>query len=160
MKTALNLDQFRSAFRTGGLHSIVVKASGGQFFVTAQPHTGRRITLANTHGKKLRAFTNPSKAIEMLHRIGAHRVEIDTSAWSPDLAKVEGRKRPDTAERQRRAHQAAVHDAWFRSQVEEALHEAADRRTEWDSQAEVKRQSVVKRAAWITQARNANKAER
>jgi hypothetical protein len=160
LKSSLNLDQFRSAFRTGGLHSIVVKASGGQFFVTAKPQTGRRITLANTHSNKLRAFTNPGKAIEVLHHIGAHKVEIDTSAWSPDRAKTEGRKRPDTAERQRRAHQAAEYDAWFRSQVDDALSEAADPDAEWDSQEEVKRKSVVKRASWLAQTGVTDKAAR
>jgi hypothetical protein len=160
LKNSLNLDQFRSAIRAGGLHSIVIRASGGHFFVTARPLTGKPFTLANTHSKKLRAFTNPSRAIEVLHRIGAHRVEIDTSKWNPDLAKAEGRKRPDTSERQRRAHQAAEYDSWFRSQVEEALHEAADRRTAWNSQEEVKRHSVLKRAEWIARTRSTNKAER
>lgn len=149
MQTALNLDQFRTAFRAGGLRSILLKASGGQFFVTAQPRTGERVTLATTHGNKLRAFRNPAKAIEILHQMGAHKVEIDTSAWSPAQAALEGPKRPDTAARQRRAHQAAAHDAWFRQEVELAVLEADDPHAGWDSQAEVKRQSAIKRAAWL-----------
>lgn len=110
MPTALNLDQFRSAFRAGGLRSISV------------------------------------------------RVEIDTSAWSPAQAEVEGRKRPDTSERQRRAHQAAVHDAWFRQEVERAVQEADGQNAEWDSQAEVKRQSAIKRAAWRSKSISSVKA--
>src|ERR1035441_7074389 len=110
--TSLNLDQFRSAFRAGGFRSVTVQATGGQFLITAQPRSGERITLVTTHGGNLRAFRNPSKAIEVLHRIGVHKVEVDTSAWSPETASAEGRKRPDTALRQRRAHQAAAHDAW------------------------------------------------
>jgi len=149
LKTALNLDQFRSAFRAGGFHSIVIKAAGGHFIVTAQPRTGRRVTLATTHGGKVRSFRNPAKAIEILHRLGAHKVEIDTSAWSPAQAEAESRKRPDTAERQRRAHEAAVHDAWFRQQVALAMREAGDPGAKWTSQAEAKRQSAVKRAAWL-----------
>jgi hypothetical protein len=149
MQTALNLDQFRIAFQAGGLRSILLMASGGQFFVTAVPHTGQRITLATTHGNKHRGFRNPAKAIELLHRMGAHNVEIDTSAWSPAQVELGGRKRPDTSERQRRAHQAAAHDAWFRQQVELAVREADDPQAEWDSAAEVKRRSVIKRAAWL-----------
>lgn len=148
MKTALNLDQFRSAFHAGGLRSISIMASGGQFFVTAQPRVGDRVTLATTHGRKVRTFRDPGKAIQILHEMGAHRVEVDTSAWSSVKARVEGRKRPDTSERQRRAHQAAAHDAWFRQEVERAVQEANDPNAEWDSQAEVKRQSAIKRAAW------------
>lgn len=149
MKSALNLDQFRTAFRAGGFRSIVLTASGGQFFVTAQPRTGGSITLATTHGNKLRTFRNPAKAIEVLHQMGAHKVEIDTSAWSPAQAAVEGRKRPDTAERQRRAHQAAAHDAWFRQQVALAIEEADSPQAEWISQEDVKRQSAIQRARWL-----------
>ena len=158
METALNLDQFRSAFRAGGLRSISVMASGGQFFVTAQPRVGERITLATTHGRRVRTFRDPAKAIQILHDMGAHRVEVDTSAWSPAQAEIEGRKRPDTAERQRRAHQAAVHDAWFRREVERAVQEADDPNAKWDSQAEVKRQSVIKRAAWRSKSTSSAKA--
>jgi hypothetical protein len=158
MKTALSLDQFRSAFLAGGLRSISVMASGGQFFVTALPRKGDRLTLATTHGKRLRAFRNPAKAIEILYRMGAHRVEVDTSAWSPKEAQLEGRKRPDTAERQRRIHQAAAHDAWFRQEVEMAVREADDPDAEWNSQEQVKRQSAVHRAAWLSNSSRSEKA--
>jgi len=154
MEKTVSLDQFRTAFRAGGFRSIVLTAAGGQFFVTAKPQTGESITLATTHTKKLRAFRNPAKAIEILHRMGVHKVQIDTTAWSPALAEAEGRKRPDTAERQRRAHQAAAHDQWFRQEVELAMREAADPHAEWISQAEVKRQSAIKRAAWQDAADN------
>lgn len=148
MKSVLNLDQFRAAYRSGGFRSIMLQASGGQFYVTAEPRTGGRISLATTHGKKLRAFRNPAKAIEILHEMGAHKVEIDTSEWSPSQAALEGRRRPDTAERQRHAHQAAAYDAWFRQQVSLAVEEADDPQAEWVSQKEVKLQSAARRAAW------------
>jgi hypothetical protein len=148
MKSALNLDQFRSAFLAGGFRSISLQASGGVFFVTAKPRTGKRITLATTHGQKPRGFRNPAKAIEVLHKMGAHTLEVDTSAWSPEEAENSGRKRPDTAARQRRAQEALAHDTWFRSQVEAALLEADSPDAEWVSQEEMKKISVLKRAAW------------
>jgi len=43
----------------------------------------------------------------------------------------------------------AAYDAWFRREVEMAVAEADDPAAEWDSQDEVKRQSAVKRAAWL-----------
>jgi hypothetical protein len=153
VKSTLNLDQFRSAFRAGGFSSILLSASGGQFFVTALPRSGGSITLATTHGNRPRAFRNPAKAIEVLHLMGAHRVEVDTKAWSPAQASVEGRKRPDTAERQRRAHQAAAHDAWFRQQVALAVEEADSPNAEWVSQEEVKRTSATQRTRWLDAAR-------
>lgn len=158
MQTVLNLSQFQSAFRAGGFNSVVVKASGGVFFVTAVPRIGKRVTLSTTHGKKLRAFRNPAKAIEILHEMGARKVEIDTSKWSPSLAKTEGRKRPDTAERQRRAHEAAAHDGWFRQQVEQAIQEADAPNAEWDSSAEVKNQSKKRRAGWMAKSARLEKA--
>jgi hypothetical protein len=124
VKSVLNLDQFRTTFHAGGFQSIVLTALGGQFYVTAQ-------------------------AIEILHRIGAHKVEIDTSAWSPAQAGAESRKRPDTAERQRRAHQAAAHNAWFCEQVALAVAEADNPQSEWLSQEQMKGMSALRRAAWL-----------
>ena len=144
--STMHLDRFRSALQTGGFRSVGVTASGGLFFVTAQPRNGERVTLATTRGKRARGFRDPGKAIALLHAIGARKVEVDTSEWSPEQAALEGRHRPDTAERQRRAHQAVAHDAWFRSEVEQALHEADDPAAEWMSNEEAKRQSAERRA--------------
>jgi ornithine carbamoyltransferase len=153
MGTALNLDQFRTAFRSGGLRSVSVHAAGGEFFIAAEPRTGERVTLATTHGGKLRAFRDPGKAIAVLHGIGVHKVGVDTSAWSPSQANLLARRRPDTAARQRRAHEAATHDAWFRSEVEQALREADEQATtQWSSQGEAKRQSARRREKWLAKA--------
>jgi hypothetical protein len=149
MTSTLNLNQFRSAFQTGGLRSISLQASGGQFFVTARPQSGDPVTLTTTQGKKPRSFRNPAKALEVLHRMGAHKVEVDLSAWAPDQVDSEDSKRPDTALRQRRAHQAAAHDNWFREQVHASLLEADSVDVAWESQADVKAQSTKKRAAWL-----------
>ena len=130
-----------------------VQAAGGEFFITAEPRTGERVTLATTHGGKLRAFRDPGKAIAILHEIGAHKVGVDTSAWSPGQANLLARHRPDTAARQRRAHEAAAHDAWFRSEVEQALREADEPTTTlWISQGEAKRQSARRREKWQAKA--------
>ena len=55
--------------------------------------------------------------------LGVSRFEIDASGHD---AEAKPRRRPDTAERQRRQHEAAAHDRWFRSQVQAALDGAAD----------------------------------
>ncbi len=144
----MNLDQFRTAFQTGGLRSVGVMASGGLFFVTGLPRSGERVTLATTRGKLARGFRDAGKAIAVLHDIGARKVEVDTSEWLPEQAAAAGRHRPDTAERQRRAHQAAGHDAWFRAEVEGALREADDPAAEWLSNEQVKQHSAERRARW------------
>ncbi len=151
----MTLDQLRSTFQAGGLRSVGVTAEGGQFFITAEPRTGERITLATTRGKTARGFRDPGRAIALLHELGARKLEVDLSAWSPEQAAAEGRRRPDTAERQRRAHEAAAHDAWFRAEVEQGLKEADDPDTVWISNEEVERESAERRAKWLAQARRA-----
>jgi hypothetical protein len=148
----MTLDQFRSAFQTGGFRSVGVTAAGGQFFVTAEPRSGDRVTLATTRGKTARGFRDGGKAIALLHEIGARTFEVNTSEWSPKQAAQEGRRRPDTAERQRRAHEAAAHDAWFRAEVRQALREAADPDTVWVTNDEVMRESAENEAKWLAQA--------
>ena len=46
------------------------------------------------------------------------------------------RRRPDAAERMKRAHEAAEYDEWFRSEVTAALNEANDPDTQWVSHAD------------------------
>jgi hypothetical protein len=151
----MTLDQFRSAFQSGGLRSVSVTASGGLFFVTAEPRSGERITLATTRGKAARGFRDPGKAISLLHDLGARKFEVDTSEYAPEQAAGEGRQRPDTAERQRRAHAAAAYDAWFRAEVEQALKEADDPNTVWIPNEEVEREAAEEEAKWLAQgARN------
>lgn len=148
MAESLTLSQFRAALEAGGLESVAVKASGGEFFVTAKPRSGGHVTLATTHGLRKRGFRDAGKAIAVLHEMGAHKVQVDTSAWSPEKAAKSARKRPDTAERQRRAHEAAAHDAWFRAQVAEAIREAARPDAVWIPHEEVVRESRRQEAEW------------
>jgi hypothetical protein len=50
--------------------------------------------------------------------LGMARFDVDATAHDPGAV---DRSRPDTAERQRRAHEAAEHDRWFRAQVQKTL---------------------------------------
>lgn len=153
MASALTLNQFRSAFRSGGFQSVGIRGSGGEFFITAEPRSGGRVTLATTHGMRLRAFRDAGKAIAVLHEIGAHKIQLDTSAWSPAKAAIPGRRRPDTAERQRRAHAASTHDAWFRAEVERAVQEADVPQAKWISHEEAKERSAIQRSEWLGKAK-------
>lgn len=54
--------------------------------------------------------------------------------------------RPDRAEAMRRAHEAVAHDKWFREQVEEAIQEANDPKTEWVPHEVVKQDMARQRA--------------
>lgn len=149
---AMTLDQFRTTFQSGGLRAVSITAQGGQFVVTAEPRSGETITLATSRGKTDRGFRDPAKAIAILHEIGARTIEIDTSNWSPEQAAQEARSRPDTAERQRRAHEAAAHDAWFRAEVRQAIKEADDPNTVRLSNEDVERESAERRTQWLAEA--------
>jgi hypothetical protein len=148
MGSVLNLAQFRAAFRSGRLRSVSVQAAGAEFFITAEPRTGERVTLATTHGCEPLAFRDPGKAISILHKIGAHEFRVDTSAWSPARANLLARRRPATAARQHRAQVATAHEAWFISEVEQALREADEPATQWIPQGSAKQQSASRRGKW------------
>lgn len=64
--------------------------------------------------------------------------------------------RSDAAERMRHAHQAAAHDKWFRTQVEEAIKEADDPATVWVSNEDAKAQWAKKRAALAARIKGAS----
>jgi hypothetical protein len=149
MDTTLNLAEFRGALQSGGLRSVGVTASGGLFFVTAQPRSGGRIVLATTRGKQRRGFRDAGKAIAVLHDMGVRKVEVDTSEWLPEQAALSGPRRPDTALRQRRAHKAIAYDTWFRAQIAQSLKEADAPDAARVSQEHVKRESATRRAAWL-----------
>lgn len=147
--TVLSLDQFRQVWRSGGFQSVGITGAGGVFFVTGRPLQGERVTLATTRGKTVRAFRHADRAIAVLHGIGIRTIEVDTSAWAPEKASEAGIRRPDTARRQKHAHEAATHDAWFRREVAASLSEADDAEAEWVSNAVVKEHGKERRAAWL-----------
>jgi len=103
----INLGELRTAFHTGGLRAVGVSASGGLFFVTAQPRSGGWVVLATTKGKQARGFRDPGKAIFLLHEIGVQKIVVDVSGWDLGRAAEEGRRRPDVSQRQRRVHGVA-----------------------------------------------------
>jgi hypothetical protein len=76
--------------------------------------------------------------------------------WIPRVGRpncpIDAIRRPDTAERQRRIHAAAEHDAWFRAEVRKAIKVADDPTTEWVPNEEAKRQSAIRRIEWLKKA--------
>ena len=76
--------------------------------------------------------------------LGVPRFDVDSIAHTPDAST---RRRPDQAEALRRAHQAAGHDAWFRTEVEKAVAEADAPDAVWISHEEVVEDMREQRAA-------------
>ena len=65
---------------------------------------------------------------------------------------LEGKSRNDSADRLRKAHEAATHDKWFREQVEEGLKLADSPDAEWISNKDANSSWALKRANLLKQA--------
>ncbi|MGO1076723.1 hypothetical protein [Inquilinus sp. CA228] len=82
--------------------------------------------------------------------LGMARFDVDATAHDPGAV---DRSRPDTAERQRRAHEAAEHDRWFRAEVQKTLDGIADgsvrliEEEEWRRIAEARRAELLRSIA-------------
>src|ERR1700757_1824283 len=121
----LSLDQFRAAAQAGGITSVTLRAEGGAFVVAVATRTGDHGLLVTTRTKQPRRFADPRKAMLLLREMGIASVQVDATRWNPDEA-MAGAPRPDRSVAMKRAHEAAAHDRWFRSQVEEAVQELND----------------------------------
>ncbi len=91
--------------------------------------------------------------VSYLKDLGIERFDVDATEYEVEG----GTSRPDRAEAMRRAHEAAAHDKWFRVQVEEAINEADDPRTEWVSH-EVVKQDIARQRAKLLARINGDKA--
>lgn len=121
----LSLDQLRAATRAGGIASVTLKAQGREFVVAVATQSGGDGLLVKTRTKEPRRFADPRKAMLLLREIGITSVQVDSTLWNPDEAASRS-PRPDRSEAMKRAHEAAAHDRWFRSEVEDGLREADD----------------------------------
>jgi len=98
---------------------------------------------------KPRLWRSLDRCIEYLKN-ELHIARFDTlDATNYGNVATGGKARVDTAERMRRTHEAAVHDKWFRAQVEQAIKEADDPNTEWVSHADAKARWAKKRAKLV-----------
>lgn len=75
--------------------------------------------IAAQRSRRPRLWRNLNTAAAYVREtLGMARFDVDATAHDPGAV---DRSRPDTAERQRQAHEAAEHDRWFRAQVQKTL---------------------------------------
>ncbi|HLP70630.1 MAG TPA: hypothetical protein VK181_24250 [Rhizobium sp.] len=98
--------------------------------------------LAAQRSRQVRIFRRMETLVSYLQDLGIERFDVDATAYEAEG----GKSRPDRAEAMRRTHEAAAHDQWFRTQVEEAISEADDPNTEWVSHEELKQGIARQRA--------------
>ncbi|MEO1988863.1 MAG: hypothetical protein ABGX47_19790 [Martelella sp.] len=100
--------------------------------------------LAAQRSRQVRVFRRMETLVSYLKDIGIQRFDVDAAEYESAGGKTHSR--PDRAEALRRAHEAAVHDKWFREQVEIALKEADDLNAEWVPHEVVKQDMARQRA--------------
>jgi hypothetical protein len=95
---------------------------------------------------QVRIFRRFETLVAYLRDLGLSRYAVDASGYDP--ATMPSVSRPDSAERMRRAHEAAEYDSWFRGQVQAALDDPrpavphAEAKAAW----EAKRAALLARA--------------
>jgi hypothetical protein len=94
----------------------VIGQPGGWGVVVKYGMTER--ALAVRRGQ-VRIFRRFESLVSYLKDLGLSRYTVDASGYAPGTAPAVAR--PDSAERLKRAHEAAEHDRWFRAQVQAAL---------------------------------------
>lgn len=102
--------------------------------------------LAATRSREVRVFKKLETLVGYLKGIGISRFDVDAVNFDPQT--VATYRRPDASAALKLAHSAAMHDKWFRAQVERGLKEANDAGTQWVSNEEVKAESAKRRAQW------------
>jgi hypothetical protein len=148
LKRMFSLDQFRTAVQAGAFRLIVLRGAGAFFEVEAYTEAGERaraenklkrrgrrqkkfayewdddpseeiMTLATSRSKYPRRFRSANAALEVLWRIGVRNVDLRLEAWHPDKAEyLTDVRRPDMAERLKRAHETARSEAVARQALE------------------------------------------
>ena len=81
-----------------------------------------------------------------LKDMGLCRYQVDAVNYSPESLKASTPKRPDAAERMRRAHEAAAYDEWFRGLVEASRNDPRPSISNDDMKAEFAKRRAALRA--------------
>ena len=80
-------------------------------------------SLATGRSGKLRLFRKLETVMFYLKKLGISNFHVDITLYDKEEAK-KLHKRPDRAKALKNLHQAALHDNWFREQVEKAVQDA------------------------------------
>lgn len=121
----------------------IVGESGGWSVVIRTAKTQQPLGAQRTG--KPRSWASLDTCVRYLRdELGIVQIELDASgSGGSGAGNHSHRRRPDTSERMKRAHEAATYDAWFRSQVQEALNESG----QGIPHEQVKAKFAAKRAA-------------
>lgn len=66
----------------------------------------------------MRVWRRFETLVGYLKELGLYRYQVDAMNYAQEALSESAVRRPDAAERMRRAHEAAVYDEWFRARVQ------------------------------------------
>lgn len=108
----------KSLVEAEAIRGAVVRGQPGGWAVVVRLGSGERAVAAQ-RTRRPRLWRNLNTAAAYVRdELGLSRFEVDAAGHDPEAV---ARKRPDQAERLRRQHEAAAHDAWFRAEVQKTL---------------------------------------
>lgn len=81
-----------------------------------------------------------------LKDMGLYRYQVDAVNYTPESLRESTAKRPDAADRMRRAHEAAAYDEWFRGRVESSRNDPRPSISNEDMKAEFAKRRDALRA--------------
>lgn len=121
MKT-LDVSLATTAAQAGCVLSVILKTEGGAFYVELETRSAGTVVLVTSNNRRLRAFRNPVKALEVIRELGLQTGRFSLEAWRPDEERFKRQNRPDRAETMKQTHaRAAAYDKWVREQLQEAI---------------------------------------
>jgi hypothetical protein len=154
-RMSFDLAQAGAAVKAGGIHSAVVRAEQGSFFVELETLDSGVVDLVTKNERTRRAFRDPGQALKIVRTLGVVQGRFALEAWDATAPRDKAWKRPDTAAQMKVTHQRAqdaeAYDAWYRAEIEQGLKEADDPATEKLPHAQA--------MSMLTQMRDASRAE-
>ena len=116
----VKLSTLRELVEAGSVRSAAIVGLPGGYSVQVRYGMSDRALAARTGD--VRIFSKIDGAAKTLRALGVVKAELDTSGYSP--SSLLSKRRPDRTKALQDAHKAALHDKWFRSQVELAITDA------------------------------------
>ena len=125
----VKLSTLRELVEAGSVRSAAIVGLPGGYSVQVRYGMSDRALAARTGD--VRIFSKIDGAAKILRALGVVKAELDTSGYSP--SSLLSKRRPDRTKALQDAHKAALHDKWFRSQVELAITDADSPAAVWNA---------------------------
>lgn len=122
----LTLEQLRITCEAGGVLSATLLAEGADFELQIETRKGLAKLVKSRAKTEVRRFTDPRKALMLLHELGIDEARVDSRHWEPDRASVQRRTRPDRSDVLKAAHAALSYNDWLEGKVHAAQDELAE----------------------------------